>query len=107
MEAAAEPKNNLVCGTLVYTKFKLALVFLYLMIAGFCYSISLTMPARLLPIQMESLSISDSEKYLILATIGGILNMTVCPYISFKSDRYRSRFGRRIQIGRASCRERV
>ncbi len=96
MEVAAEPKNNLVCGTLVYTKFKLALVFLYLMIAGFCYSISLTMPARLLPIQMESLSISDSEKYLILATIGGILNMTVCPYISFKSDRYRSRFGRRI-----------
>jgi len=32
---------------------------------------------------------------LILSTIPGILNMTVCPASSFYSDRFRSRWGRR------------
>jgi MFS family permease len=33
---------------------------------------------------------------LILTTAPGVLNMTVCPYVSFKSDCYRSKWGRRI-----------
>ena len=50
----------------------------------------------ILPLKLKGLGCSNALMGLILTTAPGILNMTVCPYVSFKSDRYRSRWGRRI-----------
>ncbi|MCX6983952.1 MAG: MFS transporter, partial [Lentisphaerae bacterium] len=50
----------------------------------------------ILPLKLKGLGCSNWLMGLILTTAPGILNMTVCPYVSFKSDRYRSRWGRRI-----------
>ena len=85
------------CGTLEYTLPQLVLTGLWLLLAGFVYALATNVPGALLPMQLQELGIaSDQTKMVILSTIGGIFNMTVCPYISVASDRHRSRWGRRI-----------
>ncbi|MDD4816833.1 MAG: hypothetical protein PHI85_02555 [Victivallaceae bacterium] len=83
-------------GTLVYTLPKLALVFIWMMVGFLVFNVCTTLPAKMLPIQLEHLGASDTSKMIVLTTIGGILNMTVCPYVGFVSDRHRGRWGRRI-----------
>ncbi|MFA6103364.1 MAG: hypothetical protein WCV67_17120 [Victivallaceae bacterium] len=50
----------------------------------------------ILPLKLKDLGCSNWLMGMILTTAPGILNMTICPYVSFKSDRYRSKWGRRI-----------
>ncbi len=83
-------------GTLVYTVPKLILVFFWMMVGFLVFNVCTTLPAKMLPIQLEQVGASDTSKMIILTTIGGILNMTVCPYVGFVSDRHRGRWGRRI-----------
>ncbi|MCQ2397041.1 MAG: MFS transporter [Lentisphaeria bacterium] len=84
------------CGSLEYTMPQLVMVGFWLLFGGFVLSLGISMPSRLLPIQLQELGVSDKTRMLLLSTIGGILNMTVCPYIGFVSDRHRGRWGRRI-----------
>lgn len=84
------------CGTLRYTKRQLIVVFFWLMFAGFVYQLGMSVPGSLLPIELDELGLSDISKMVLLSTISGILNMTVCPYIGFVSDRHRGKWGRRI-----------
>ncbi len=89
-------KQTYHCGTLVYTIPKLAGVFIWVMLGFLVFNICTTLPARMLPIQLADIHASDTAKMIILTTIGGVLNMTVCPYVGFVSDRKRSKWGRRI-----------
>ncbi|MBO7742333.1 MAG: MFS transporter, partial [Victivallales bacterium] len=58
---------------------------------------AVVLPGALLPLSLSYGGVeSDSIRMLILSTIGGVLNMTVCPAIGVISDWHRSRFGRRI-----------
>jgi MFS family permease len=50
----------------------------------------------ILPLKLKALGVPNLVMGLILTTIPAALNMTICPYVSFKSDRYRSKWGRRI-----------
>ena len=49
-----------------------------------------------LQVNLNEMGVPNWILGLVLSTIPGILNMTVCPASSFWSDRFRSRWGRRI-----------
>lgn len=84
------------CGTLTYTKVGLFALFAWLLWGNFCFQIMEAVVPSILPLKLKGLGCSNWLMGLILTTAPGILNMTICPYVSFKSDRYRSKWGRRI-----------
>ena len=92
------------CGSLTYTTSKLVMVFFWLFVGGTVLSVCLALPGSLLPVQLrvmseanpEAAALSDRVKMILLSTIGGVLNSTVCPYISVVSDMRRGKWGRRI-----------
>ncbi|MFA5864782.1 MAG: hypothetical protein WC975_08845 [Phycisphaerae bacterium] len=81
---------------MTYTKVGLFALFAWLLWGDFCFTMMETVVPSILPLKLKSLGCSNWLMGLILTTAPGILNMTVCPYVSFKSDRYRSKWGRRI-----------
>jgi hypothetical protein len=83
------------CGTLTYTKVGLVVLFAWLLWGDFCFTLMETVVPSVLPLKLKALGCSNLVMGLILSTIPGLLNMTICPYVSFKSDRYRSKWGRR------------
>ncbi len=95
--AAVTPNSKTYhCGTLTYTKIGLFVLFAWLLWGDFCFTMMDAVVPSILPLKLKSLGCSNWLMGLILTTAPGILNMTVCPYVSFKSDRYRSKWGRRI-----------
>lgn len=84
------------CGPLVYTKLGLVALFAWLLWGDFCYTVMEAVAPSVVPLKLKSLGCSNLLMGLILTTIPSLFNMTVCPYVSFKSDRYRSKWGRRI-----------
>lgn len=84
------------CGTLTYTRLGLIALFGWLLWGNFCFQIMEAVVPSVLPLKLKALGCSNSLMGLILTTAPGILNMTICPYVSFRSDRYRGRWGRRI-----------
>ena len=97
-EAAGAPAGvkTYHCGSLTYTKGAIAVLFAWLIWGELCFLLMEWVIPNILPLKMKSLGCSNSMMALILTTIPGILNIGIGPYISFKSDRYRSRWGRRI-----------
>jgi len=88
--------QNYHCGTLTYTKVGLFVLFAWLLWGDFCFTMMEAVVPSILPLKLKYLGCSNWLMGLILTTAPGILNMTICPYVSFKSDRYRSKWGRRI-----------
>ena len=83
-------------GTLTYTKIGLTALFAWLLWGDFCFTIMNAVVPTVLPLKLKALGASNTMISVILSTLPSILNLTVCPWVSFKSDRHRSRFGRRI-----------
>ena len=84
------------CGTLTYTKAGLFVLFAWLLWGDFCFTMMEAVVPTILPLKLKALGCSNTLMAVIMTAAPGVLNMTVCPYVSFKSDRYRSRWGRRI-----------
>lgn len=84
------------CGTLTYTKAGLVAIFAWLLWGDFCFTLMEAVVPSVLPLKLKALGSPNWLMGVILSTIPGILNMTICPWVSFKSDRHRSRWGRRI-----------
>jgi len=84
------------CGTLTYTRITLFAVFAWLLWGDFCFTLMEAVVPSVLPLKLKALGCSNSMMALIMTAAPGFMSMTVCPYVSFKSDRYRSRWGRRI-----------
>jgi MFS family permease len=95
MEVTDSPKLYRV-GTLTYTRAKLAVLFFWLLWGDFCYMLMETVVPSILPLKFKELGASNLTVGLIMITIPMILNSMINPIVSFKSDRYRSRWGRRI-----------
>ena len=99
-EAAGNPASASVktyhCGTLTYTKGALGVLFAWLIWGELCFMLMEWVLPNILPLKMKSLGCANWLMGAILTTIPGILNIGMGPYISFKSDRYRSKWGRRI-----------
>ena len=84
------------CGTLTYTKVGLFMMFAWLLWGDFCFTLMEAVVPSILPLKLKALGCSNTLMALILTAAPGVMTMTVCPYVSFKSDRYRSKWGRRI-----------
>ncbi|MBR7144229.1 MAG: hypothetical protein IKD10_04735 [Lentisphaeria bacterium] len=82
---------------LTYTlpKMLIAMGLILLGYAGLSMTISVT--PTIVTLKLNELGISSTLLVFITTTIGQVFNMTVCQWVSFKSDRYRSkRWGRRV-----------
>jgi maltose/moltooligosaccharide transporter len=93
---ATTEKNPYQVGTLVYTKMGLVGVFFWILWGDFCFQLMETIMPALLPLNLKDAGASDTWISLIVVTIPMILNATICPIVSFWSDRHRGPRGRRI-----------
>ena len=85
------------CGTLRYTLTGVVVAAGLIMLGFFSYHTSTYAVNNAIPLQLKSLGASNTLIVLIMTTISTIFNMTICPAVSFRSDRYRGkRWGRRI-----------
>lgn len=84
------------CGTLTYTMSGLITLFAWLLWGDFCFTFMEAVVPSILPLKLRDLHASNSLIALIMSTLPGIFNTTICPWVSFKSDRYRGKWGRRI-----------
>ncbi|MGE4563433.1 MAG: MFS transporter [Victivallaceae bacterium] len=84
------------CGTLTYTKIGLISLFVWLLWGDFCFTIMETVVPSILPLKLKALNCPNWVLGAIMTTIPNFLTISVAPYISVKSDRCRSRWGRRM-----------
>lgn len=83
-------------GSLTYTKRTLAILFFWLLWGDFCYVLMENVVPTLMPLKFKELGTSNTFIGLFMGSIPAVINSFCNPIISFKSDRYRSRWGRRI-----------
>jgi maltose/moltooligosaccharide transporter len=83
-------------GTIKYNRPQLFALFFWLLWGDFCFMIMEGVVPSILPLKLKDLGASNITVGLILTTLPMILNISANPVISFKSDRFRSRWGRRI-----------
>ena len=84
------------CGTLIYTKAGLVALFIFLLWGSFCFTLMQQVIPSILPIKLKSLGASNVLIGLLLTSAFPILGTFISPYLSFKSDYLRTRWGRRI-----------
>lgn len=83
-------------GTLTYTRSQLAMVLFWLLWGDFCFILMESVVPSILPLKFKALGASNTTMALFMTTLPMILNTVFNPIISFQSDRFRSRWGRRI-----------
>jgi hypothetical protein len=91
-----DPPGLYRAGTLVYTKASLSILFFWLLWGDFCYVMMESVGPSIIPLKFKALNASNTEIGLITGTIPAILYSVINPIVSFKSDRFRSQWGRRI-----------
>ena len=84
------------CGTLTYTKAGLLAICAWLLWGDFCFFIMESVVPSVLPINLKALGCPDWVLGVIVGMIPNILSAGISPVVAFKSDRFRSRWGRRI-----------
>lgn len=84
------------CGTLTYAKPALAILFFWLLWGDFCYTLMEAVTGPIMQLKFQALKASNFEIGLVLGTIPSAIYSILNPVVSFKSDRFRSRWGRRI-----------
>ena len=90
------PKKTYHAGTLTYTKIGLYLLFFWLLWGDFCYFMAESVVPSIIPLKFKDLHCPEFMMGIILATIPRTIGAICNPTISFRSDRCRSRWGRRI-----------
>ncbi|RPI62512.1 MAG: hypothetical protein EHM48_03960, partial [Planctomycetaceae bacterium] len=90
--------EKLRCGTLQYTKSGLFVLFGWLLWGDFCFTVfeSAGGPGVLGLFLQDNFHVSNFQITLTLGLIPRIIAVVVGPALSFKSDRHRGRWGRRI-----------
>jgi len=82
-------------GNLVYTKRGLIGLVVWLLWADLCFDLMERIPS-LIPLKLKALEAPNWMMAVILSTIPMLLNATICPWVSFASDRHRGPLGRRL-----------
>ena len=90
------PDPRYTVGTLSYSKMGLAALFGWLLWGDFCYQMMEVITPSIIPLKLNHLDAPNWAIGLIITTLPGVLNMTVCPWVSYTSDRHRGSRGRRI-----------
>ncbi len=83
-------------GTLAYTKAGMITVFLFLLWGDFCFTLMETVVPTLMPLKFNAIGAPNWVLGLVMATIPNIMTAGINPLISVRSDRLRSKWGRRI-----------
>lgn len=83
-------------GTLSYTRAGLALLFFWLLAGDVIYVLIDQIEPRVLPLLLREHGASDQQISVIVGSIISLLNLMVTPVLGYRSDRLRSRWGRRI-----------
>jgi maltose/moltooligosaccharide transporter len=83
-------------GSLAYTKAGLFVLFSWLLWGDFSFTLMEIVWASVLPLDLHKLEAPNTIISLFIVTIPQAMNFVMNPIISTVSDRYRSRFGRRI-----------
>ena len=83
-------------GTLTYTKPALVILLFWLFWGDFCFTVMEAVTGPIMQLKFQKLQASNTEIGLIIVTIPSLIYTILLPIISFKSDRFRSRLGRRI-----------
>jgi MFS family permease len=83
-------------GTLRYTLRSLFILALWLLWGDFAYSFFESIFSPFIPLYLKDFNASNKLIGIMTGSIAGFVNVFLLPNISQASDRYRSRFGRRI-----------
>lgn len=83
-------------GTLTYTKMGLLTLFFFLLWGDFCFTLMEAVVPSILPVKLNALGAPNWVLGLILTTVPNLMNLVINPIVSFRSDRFRSKWGRRI-----------
>jgi Na+/melibiose symporter-like transporter len=96
IERDATGRRIFTCGTLKYTVLGLCSLFFWLLWGDFVWVLLNTAIPGILPLKLKEMGASDTQMSLLVKTLGTTIVCVLNPLVSFKSDRYRSRWGRRI-----------
>lgn len=88
--------NRWSVGTLTYTTGGLILLFCWLLWGDFAWSMKERSVGPVIQVLFKKFEASDMLVGLLLGSLPGALSLLISPIVSFKSDRCRSRWGRRI-----------
>jgi Na+/melibiose symporter-like transporter len=83
-------------GTLRYTAFGLGMVFFWLLWGDFAYSLFDNNMPGILNLKLKDMGASDMVNVLLNKTIAYVVVFLFAPAVSFRSDRHRGRWGRRM-----------
>jgi MFS family permease len=83
-------------GTLTYDRAGLARLFTVLLTGDLVFTLVDQLEPRVLPIILRQHGASDTEIAVIVSSITSLMQLLVMPVVSYRSDRLRSRWGRRI-----------
>ena len=84
------------CGSLVYTRRGLIVMFAWLLWGDFCFTMMEAVVPSIVPLKMHSLGASDTLISLIMTSLPAVFNFSITPGVSIWSDRLRTSWGRRI-----------
>ena len=90
------PGKEYRCGTLVYTQRGLVALFAWMLWGDFCFTLMDTVVPSIMPLKLRSLDAPNLLIGFVMTTLPGICNITITPWLSFKSDRHRGPLGRRM-----------
>jgi maltose/moltooligosaccharide transporter len=82
-------------GSLIYSKKGLFILFGWMLWGDFCFTLMDAVVPSILPLKLRSLGSANVLIGFMMTTLPGIFSFTITPWLSFKSDRYRSSWGRR------------
>ena len=91
-----KPKKLWYAGTLVYTSAGLMLLFFWLLFGDFAYSMRERSVGAVVTKMLSLWKTSNLTIAILLSMIPTAISMVLGPIVSYKSDRLRSRWGRRI-----------
>ncbi len=83
-------------GTLTYTTAGIVMLFIWLLWGDFVWSMKERAVGYVAALMVKSFGVSDFVYSLLIISFPSFATIFLGPIISYKSDRYRSRFGRRI-----------
>lgn len=95
-EADKHNPDRFKVGTLSYTKAGLITLFVFLLWGDFCFTLMETVVPSIMPLKLNAIGAPNWVLGLIVTTIPNMMNTVINPLASFRSDRFRSKWGRRI-----------
>lgn len=83
-------------GTLVYTRRALVVLFFWMLFGDFCFTMMEGIVPSVVPLLLNDLPITKTTIALVIGVIPNLITMIVTPILSYRSDRHRGPWGRRI-----------